>query len=119
MLTLSKPIQKQEKVKIVKDNLINEIKCLEHYRLSQNLTEDVCNAVEFKIKKKYKVDKKELVLEIFQASHSLTSDEKKVIETQIDYLVSKKILKKFPLYKRLLDKAFFLLGITTGNLSLR
>lgn len=118
MLTLSKPLQQNEKINKVKDQLVGEVKCMGHYRLSQDLTEGVCNAVEMFVKKKYKINKKDLVLEIFKSAHDLSNEELQVVETQIDYIVQKGLLIKHPKTRRVAKRFLWVLGLSVGMLSM-
>ncbi len=118
MLTLSKPLQQNEKINKVKEQLVGEVQCLSHYRLSQDLTEGVCNAIEMFIKKKYKKNKKNLVLEIFKTAHNLSDEELQVIETQIDYIVQKGLLIKYPKTRRAVKRFLWFLGLSVEMLSM-
>lgn len=117
MLNLSKPLKQNQKVLNIKENLTNEVKCLADYRLNQKFTSDVCNTVETKIKKKYKVNKKQLVLDILRVGHDLNEEELKVIENQIDYLFLEGLIKGIPVIKKWVVGGLSLLGIHVNLLS--
>lgn len=108
VLKLGQKLERNEKLRNFKTELINELKELTHLRLSQNLTEDICNCIEWRIKKKYKTDKKVLVLELLATAHELNEDELTIISNQIDYLFDKGVIKQVGSLKRIAYKFFFL-----------
>ncbi len=108
VLKLGQKLERDEKLRTFKSELVGELKELTHLRLSQDLTEDICKCIEWRIKKKYKKDKKSLVLEILAEGHDLNEDELMVVSNQIDYLINKSIIKKVGPLKRLAFKFFFM-----------
>lgn len=108
MLKLGKKLERDEKLRKFKSEIANELKELQHLRLSQDLTEDICQCIEWRIKKKYKMDKKVIAMQILAEGHELNEEELAIISGQIDYIVSKGIVKPVGPFKRLAIKFFFL-----------
>ncbi len=70
----------------------------------------VCNLAEFLIVKKDKVDKQELVVEIFNDLFALNEDEKELLKRNINFIHSNKQIKKVSYFKLFICgvKEFFL-----------
>lgn len=85
-------------VQMLKEKLA-EVPDLHQFRQSDELAELVCSCVEYllsKKAKKYHIDKKQVVFDIYQElfqSHPLTLDEKDVLSKRIDYLHEKGLIK--------------------------
>ncbi len=114
-LKLGKLNSKKQKVKLIMDSLIDELKCVKESKLDQELTKDVCNSVALHFdKSKYKdIDKKELVVMLLKTAHELTPEEQEVISNQIDFLLNHKKIKKYSYVGR---KLVFFLKWITGKL---
>ncbi len=108
VLKLGKKLERDEKLRKFKNEIVSELKELSHLRLSQDLTEALCDCVEWRIKKKYKQDKKVLVLQILAEGLELNEEELMVVSNQIDYLMGKNIIKEVGTLKRIAYKFFFI-----------
>jgi biotin-(acetyl-CoA carboxylase) ligase len=91
--SLGLEIKKQDaKEKIVER--ITQLKLTDpKYKFSQDLLLLVCNLTEHIIKDK-KINKKEIVLDIYALIFALNATERVTIETQIEFLHSNKAIKK-------------------------
>jgi hypothetical protein len=91
--SLGLEIKKQDaKEKIVER--ITQLKLTDQkYKFSQDLLLLVCNLTEHIIKDK-KINKKEIVLDIYALIFALNATERVTIETQIEFLHSNKAIKK-------------------------
>lgn len=70
------------------------------YRLNNEFLLLVCNLVEHLVnKKKYKIDKKILVVEIFTQLFNLNAIEKTTVESNIEFLWNNKNIKKVSAFK--------------------
>jgi len=77
----------------------NEIKSIEKLKLDPELTLLVCNLIENTIPtgNKYKIDKKDLSLQILTNIFALHDGEKEIINQQIEFLYNNNKIKKVPL----------------------
>jgi hypothetical protein len=108
VLKLGPKLARDEKLRKFKNELVSELKASTHLRLSQDLTEAVCECIEWRIKKKYKQDKKVLVLQIIAEGHELNEEELLIVSNQIDYIMTKELIKEVGILKRLAYKFFFM-----------
>jgi hypothetical protein len=101
LIKFSSALKRKQKVaeciKALKEKL-TEIPDIQAYRESDELCEIVCNVVEHllaKKSKKYKINKKEVVFEVYKelfASKPLTEAEKEVLSKRIEYLHEKGLI---------------------------
>lgn len=102
--TLKRKKMVAECVKALKDKL-SEIPDLHTFRQSDELTEIICCVVEHllsKKAKKYKIDKKAVVLDVYAelfASAPLSADEREIISKRIEFLHEKGLIKAVPIIK--------------------
>ncbi len=108
VLKLGSKLARDEKLRKFKAELVSELKESTHLRLSQDLTEAVCECIEWRIKKKYKQDKKVLVLQIIAEGHELNEEELLIVSNQVDYIMTKGLIKEVGTLKRLAYKFFFM-----------
>ena len=81
-------------------------------KLNHELTLQICNIIENKIKnnKKKKIDKKMLVTEVFRAVHNLTANDVIILGEQIDYMFRNGDIKKIPI-RLLMQSILKFLGV--------
>jgi hypothetical protein len=108
VLKLGPKLARDEKLRKFKNELVSELKDSTHLRLSQDLTEAVCECIEWRIKDKYKQDKKVLVLQVIAEGHELNEEELLIVSNQIDYILNKKLVKKVGTLTRIAYKFFFM-----------
>jgi nucleoside diphosphate kinase len=114
MLKLSKNLTSKEKIDLIRKELINEIKQRPELKLTQIFTEDVLNTIEEYIKPKYEqnfnINKLEFAIDIITEGHQLNDVEKQVLKEQINFIISKKLIKKIGRFSRIVkrvSKLFF------------
>jgi hypothetical protein len=73
--------------------------CDAKYKNDNQLLNLICELIEHLVIKKDKISKKELAIDIYVAIFSLTDDEKKVLENNINFLWSNQMIKKVSIYK--------------------
>lgn len=102
---IEKHIKKTIKLKeIVEDvkKVLNKIPDIDEFKLNLELTSLVCNLVENSSKniKKYKISKKDVVLEILKSifENTLSAMDINKIENDIEYLHSHNLIKKISTY---------------------
>ncbi len=108
LIKFSSALKRKQKVsecvKALKEKL-SEIPDLHTFRQSDELCEIICCEVEellSKKAKKYKIDKKQVVFEVYQelfASAPLTMEEKEVLSKRIEFLHEKGLIIAVPLIK--------------------
>lgn len=67
--------------------------CDQKYKLSTDVILLICNLLEHLVKDK-KINKKDLLLEIFQQVYNIQANDRSVIENQVEFLHSNKAIKK-------------------------
>jgi hypothetical protein len=73
---------------------------LPQYKLDIEFLKLVANMIEFQVKKKYGIDKKDLLIKIYdQAFVNLTDDDKDNIKKNIEFIFQKNHIKKVSYYK--------------------
>jgi len=89
----------------------NEIKSIEKLKLDPELTLLVCNLIENTIPtgNKYKIDKKDLSLQILTNIFALHDGEKEIINQQIEFLYNNNKIKKVPILTNVKNFALTLL----------
>lgn len=94
---------KNLKVDEVKREIIERIQKFPNYNAYKNDVEFlllVCNMIEHLIIKKDKIDKKQLLIEIYkQVFNNVTLDDVKALEQNIEFLHANKKIKKVSYYK--------------------
>lgn len=94
---------KNLKVDEVKREIIERIQKFPNYNAYKNDVEFlllVCNMIEHLIIKKDKIDKKQLLIEIYkQVFNNLNNDEQKALEQNVEFLWNNKKIKKVSYYK--------------------
>lgn len=73
--------------------------CDAKYKNDNQLLNLICELIEHLVIKKDKINKKDLAIDIYVAIFSLTDDEKKVLENNINFLWSNQMIKKVSIYK--------------------
>lgn len=105
-------LKKKLKINRILSDLKEELKDfsvteLQEMRLNSELLKHVCNLVESSIKKKYKPNKKDIVLSIIsKLIPSISDPDKKQLADNIEFLHSNNKIKKYTFCKKL--GAFFL-----------
>lgn len=83
---------------VVKTKVLEELKKIPNigaFKSHVELTELICTIIENTIKKKHKVDKKKLAIDIFvDLFGGLSEEEKTAIEHQIEYILENGLVKK-------------------------
>lgn len=108
LIKFSSALKRKQKVaecvKALKEKL-GEIPDLHTFRQSDELCEIVCCVVEQLLArkaKKYRIDKKQVVFEVYQElfmSAPLTADEKELLSKRIEYLHEKGLIHAVPFLK--------------------
>lgn len=79
---------------------LNKIENLQQYKLNNEFLVLACNLVEYYVKKKYNIDKMNLVLNIYDSIFSdFTDDEKTAIRQNIQFIWNNGHIKKIAYYK--------------------
>jgi hypothetical protein len=79
---------------------LNKIETLQDYKLNNEFLVLCCNLVEFYVKKKYNIDKMNLVISIYDRIFAnLTDDEKTTIRQNIQFIWNNRHIKKIAYYK--------------------
>ena len=85
---------------------LNKIENLQIYKLNSEFLVLACNLIEYYVKKKYNIDKSNLLISIYDTIFvSLTDDEKDTIRKNIQFIWNNGHIKKIAYYK------LFLCGI--------
>ena len=86
------------KTKII--SRVNELNIsLAHYKNDNEFLVLVCNLVEYLIVKKDNINKKEIVLSVYNDLFGLTSDEQETLKNNIDIIHLQKKIKKVSMWK--------------------
>ena len=96
--TLSQSI----KVEVLKSKILNElVSKIQSFPAYTTLKKDievilfVCNAIEnYSIKKKYKIDKKALAINVLNQAFSLNDEEQAILDKHIQFLWNSKMIQK-------------------------
>jgi len=100
----------------IKNNLRNDIKNHEYktkiinrvkelglhdikYKLDSEFLSLICNLIEYLVSSKDKLNKKELLMLIYQELFGLTEEEQNIINKNVEFLHSNKQIKKLSYYK--------------------
>jgi hypothetical protein len=79
---------------------ISKFENLQQYKLDIEFLKLVANMIEFQVKKKYGIDKKDLLLKIYdQSFQNLSDDEKETIKKNIEFIFQNNHIKKVSYYK--------------------
>ena len=79
---------------------VNELKSTQpKYKTDNEFLVLVCNLIEFLVKKKDKIVKKELAIHIFTDLFNLNEDEQKTLSNNIDFVHSNGTIKKISQWK--------------------
>lgn len=95
---LAKHLKLDDIKKKVKERIISFPK-FEQYKSDVEFLLLVANILEHLVAKKDKIDKKALLLEIYNEVFSLTPDDVKAIDTNVEFLFNNKKIKKQSYYK--------------------
>lgn len=91
------------KVSEIKNKIIERLMKIENiqtYKLNNEFLVLACNLIEFYVKKKYNIDKSNLLIHIYEALfQDLTDDEKATIRQNIKFIWNNGNIKKIPYYK--------------------
>ena len=87
-------VKTEIKERIIKLNLHEQ-----KYKFDNELLTLICNLVEFLIVKKDKIEKKSLVVDVYNEIFSLTEEEQKSLSNNIQFLWSNKNIKKVSYYR--------------------
>ena len=88
----------QIKTKII--SRLNELNLTQpKYKTDNEFLVLVCNLIEFLVKKKDKIVKKELAIGIFTDVFNLNDDEQKILSNNIDFIHANKTIKKISQWK--------------------
>lgn len=102
---LDNTLKKEIKVHKVKEALEQQLRGIPNvmdYKLSVQVTSLICNMIENSFrsnKTKYRIDKKEVVIQILTSIFALTEEEQKIADKQVEYLHASNQINAIPLYK--------------------
>lgn len=91
--SLGVEIKKNEIKKKIIERLNELGLCDSKYKISTDVILLICNLLEHLVKDK-KINKKDLLLEIFQQVYNIQATDRSVIENQVEFLHSNKAIKK-------------------------
>jgi len=81
---------------------LNKIENLQIYKLNSEFLVLACNLIEYYVKKKYNIDKSNLLISIYDTIFAnLTDDEKATIRQNIQFIWNNGHIKKIPAYRLL------------------
>jgi hypothetical protein len=96
--------QKKSKIKNLIIDKVKEFENLETYKLNSEFLTFICNIVENIVKKKYKINKKEIVIEVYDKIFTnITYEEKLQICKNIDFIFDNNLITKIPLFKQIFE----------------
>jgi len=95
---ISSDIKRAEITKKIRDRIIELNLNLPQYKNNNEFVLLVLNLIEHLVKKKYKIDKKALAVEILSALFQLNPQEVDSLENNIEFLHSNKMIKKISWY---------------------
>ena len=79
---------------------VSKFENLPQYKLDIEFLKLVANMIEFQVKKKYAIDKKDLLIKIYdQAFVNVSDDEKETIKNNIEFIFQNNHIKKLSYYK--------------------
>ena len=85
------------------NKVIDVVKNIDNHETLKNHPEIinlVCDTIEYFLpSNKYKFDKKQIAIRVLDTVYSLNDDEKKDVETQIQFIYNNKLIKPTPFYK--------------------
>lgn len=100
---LKNNIKRQIKIKQLIDYIVNELKGLQLNKLDPALCEHLCNLIENFVKKKYKIDKSDLLIQIYKAlfpsNNGITDADITQIKLIVQHLLDSKLIQKMPFIK--------------------
>jgi hypothetical protein len=104
-LKLDRNLKKSIKIKQAADAIQEQIKALpnlQEFKLSQELTSFLCSIIEnlFKDKKKYNVDKKQIVTDILKNIFGLNTNETEIIGKQIEFIHANNLIQQISSYQK-------------------
>jgi hypothetical protein len=91
--SLGVEIKKNEIKKKIIERLNELGLCDQKFKISTDVILLICNLLEHLVKDK-KINKKDLLLEIFQQVYNIQANDRSVIEQQVEFLHSNKAIKK-------------------------
>lgn len=91
---LASDIKRQEIIKQIQDRIHALNLRLSDYKNNTEFVLLVLNLVEHLVKKKHKIDKKKLAIEILSSLLNLSNPEINALDTNIEFLHSNKMIKK-------------------------
>ncbi len=100
----------------VAEKLIDDIPHNTVLRLDQQITRVVGDSLINDIPLKYRVDLKELIVDVIDKKYTLTDDEKDIIRKQVDFLLEDNRIKRISrirYYSRIIAKATYDFFFTT------
>jgi glutaredoxin 2 len=105
-LKLKRSSKKHLKIETTKEKIKQSILSIPKYEkllMDKEFLNALCNELENTINtKKYNVNKKEILLEIYTEIFQITSDQLKAISDDIEYLFEHGLIRKKSFYKKLL-----------------
>ena len=93
-------------LKIISDKII-AIPEFQKLKTETELVKLVSNLVENSVPKGQKIDKKQLVIEIFQRVFNLNVVEQEILKNTIEFLFNNKLIKKISYKKYIYNNSFF------------
>lgn len=91
---LASDIKRQEIITQIRERITELNLRLPEYKNNTEFVLLVLNLIEHLVKKKYKIDKKKLAVELLSSMLNLSNQEINALETNIEFLHSNKMIKK-------------------------
>ena len=96
--------EKKTKIKNLIVSRAKEFELISQYKLNNEFLTLICNLVENNVKKKYKIDKKALVLEIYSILYpNITTEEQIQLVSNIAFIFDNNLISKIPLSKQIIE----------------
>ena len=96
--------EKKTKIKNLIISRAKEFELISQYKLNNEFLTLICNQVENLVKKKYKIDKKAFVLEIYSILYpNITTEEQLQLANNIAFIFDNNLISKIPLSKQIIE----------------
>ena len=106
LIPLQNKLKMKKKFKDIVELIINDVKTnipeFEEHKLDCEMILRICNIVEYLVKKKYKVDKKQVVLHVFELLFpDITNDNLDFVSNTIDFLFQHDQIKQVKMISKI------------------
>lgn len=103
VVNITKKLASEIKTNKVKEQITERLKELNlhnvEYKNKQEVLLLICNLIEYLIKKDDNISKRDLAIDVIHSIYSLNAQEKAIIQSNIDFLCSTKMVKKVSKWK--------------------